>query len=62
MFKKLFNRLGAHATPAYEDPKEITANHWSENMAGSKCVLAASILAGGAGNPETLLPTRLPRK
>lgn len=35
MLKKLFNRWGGHATSAYEDPKEITANHWSENMAGS---------------------------
>jgi SAM-dependent methyltransferase len=40
MFKKLFKRLGDRATsvhedPIHADPKEITANHWSENMAGS---------------------------
>jgi SAM-dependent methyltransferase len=40
MLGKLFKGWGDHATaihedPVPEDPKEITANHWSENMAGS---------------------------
>jgi SAM-dependent methyltransferase len=40
MLKKLFKRLGGHATSVHEDavhedPKETTAKHWSENMAGS---------------------------